>query len=344
MTTTIGSGLGATFGYGAESTVGTAVVPTHFFPFQKEGHSLTKTTVQSHAMHGGLYDLSSRRAYVTHSVKGSLDLDVVDRGLGLMFMNCLGASAVTAGSGYTTQTFTPADTGGKSMTFALGKPTTGGPTTAATIVPFIYNGVKITDWTLSVAVGAQAMLSVSTDAWNETVTGTYTAPSYVAGANMLNFSEGAVLTGGTATTTSGITTVSGGAQLATVKNISIKGTNPLDVDRFFLGAAGTKAEQIVNGFRSVTGSMDIEFENLSDVYTAFAADTPTALQFNLTGPIITGSTHSSLQVTIPNLYFDTAPVSVDGPDVLTQSANFTALDDGVNNPIQIQIVTLDSSI
>lgn len=340
MATGIGAGLGATFGYAQESTVGTYTAPDHFVTFQKEAHELKKGIVQSQALHGGLYNLATRRAYTTHTVDGSIDMDVYDRGQGLLFKHMLGSVNVTTHTGYAVQVFTPGSTVGESLSFQIGKPQTNG-----TIVPFQYNGVKVTDWTISVAANQQAALSISTDAWNQTVTGTYTAPSYVA-SNMFHFAEAQLLVGGTVTSTGTgsamVTTVTSATALATCKSVSIKGTNALATDRFFLNSAGTKGEQLPNGFYGITGQMEVEFENLTDLYNAFAADTNTAVQLIFTGPTIgTTSQSSQLSVIVPAMFFDTAPVEVAGPAILTQTASWTALDDGVNNPVQITYTTAD---
>jgi hypothetical protein len=119
--------------------------------------------------------------------------------------------------------------------------------------------------------------------------------------------------------------------------------NALDTARYFLGAAGLKAEQLSNGFRKITGQAEIEFENMSDVYTAFAADTATALQLVYTG-VVSGSTNLGLKILIPNIHFDEGSPSVDGPKVLTQKVAFTGLDDTINPPIQLQYTSLDSAV
>jgi hypothetical protein len=41
----------------------------------------------------------------------------------------------------------------------------------------------------------------------------------------------------------------GGASVAAVKKISIKSMTPAKADRFYLGSAGLKAEQVTNGYR-----------------------------------------------------------------------------------------------
>lgn len=338
---TIASGLGATLGLAAETTYNTFVPPTRFLTFDKEALKLKKNVVQSKALHGGLYELASRRAYTTHTVDGTIDLDLYDRGLGLIFKQALGAAStpVEQGTSGVYQTvFTPADTVGESLSVQIGRPMTNG-----TIQPFSYSGLKITDWTLNVAASQLASLALTVDGATESTSQAYAAPSYVT-SDVLHFAEATLLIGGTVSTTGGSASVTGGTQIGTVKSCQIKGSNGMDTTRFFLGANGTKGEPLANAFRAITGSIDVEFENLTDVYDAFAADTKTSLQLTFVGPTIAAGYTSEVQILIPAVFFDTGSPTVDGPAVLHSQANFTALDDGSNPPVQILVQSLDATV
>ncbi len=342
MTNPIGSGLGATIGFASESGYANYAAPTHFLTFNKESLKLKKNIVQSKALHGGLYDLASRRAYVTRTVDGAIDLDLYDRGLGLVYQAMLGnvAQAPTSNAdGTYDAVFTGGSLNGESLTVQVGRPEVGG-----TIVPFSFLGCKVSDWQLEVQSGQQGSLSLTVDGANENVVETYVAPSYVA-SDMLHFGEAALLIGGTVTTTGGIATVTGNTSLAVVKSCHVKGTNAMDTSRFFLGASGQKSEPIANAFRVLSGQMDVEFENLTDVYNAFSGDTPVSLLLTFTGPAIgTGVNRSKVEVLIPCVYFEDGDPTVDGPQILHTQVNFTGLDDGTDPPIQITTTSLDAAL
>lgn len=338
---TIASGLGATLGFASETNYGTFVAPTKWATFEKEALKLKKHIVQSKALHGGLYELASRRAYVTHTVDGSIDLDLYDRGLGLIWQQALGSNPTpveNGTSGVYTTVHTPGDTTGRSLSVQVGRPNTAGAMEA-----FSYGGVKITDWTLNVASGQIAKLALTVDGASESTSEAYTAASYVP-SNMLHFAEAKLLIGGAVTTTGGSASVAGATALAVVKSCQVKHQLGMDTSRFFLGANGQKAEPLANAFRGITGQMDVEFENLTDVYQAFSGDTPTALQLDFTGPVIAGGINSSVQVLIPVVYFEDGTPTVDGPQVLHTQVNFTGLDDGSNPPIQVTTVSLDPTL
>lgn len=342
MTTAIASGLGATFGFGEETGYNTFKTPDHFLTFNKETLKMKKNTVQSKALHGGLFDLASRRAFVTRTINGAVDLDLLDRGQGLIFKHMLGNVAqapMSNADGTYTAVFTPGDLTGKSLTLQVGRPETTG-----NLQPFSFTGTKITDWQLHVQSGQQASLSLTVDGAAESISQPYAAPSFVA-SDMLHFGEAALLIGGTVTTTGGIASVTGNSSLAVVKSAQLKGTNAMDTSRFFLGANGVKAEPLANAFRAISGQLDVEFENTTDVYNAFSTDTPTALLLTFTGPVIgTGTANASVQVLIPRVYFDDGEPTVDGPGILHAQVNFTGLDDGTNPPIQIKTVSLDATL
>jgi hypothetical protein len=141
----------------------------------------------------------------------------------------------------------------------------------------------------------------------------------------------------------GMTTVTGNTAAGNVKSANIKYAFHLDNTRFFLGSNGFKGEPIENNFRDITGQFVVEWLNSEAMYNAFAADTTTTLVLQFQGPVIgSGTDHSSLTLTIPQVFLDGESPKVSGPAVVTQTVPFTGLEDGINNPIQAQYWTLDS--
>jgi hypothetical protein len=330
-------GLYATFGYSPEVTWSTYVAPNHFVTMLKEEGEYKKTTIQATTLDGQLYDQSTRRGVTKIGASQAIDLDLFDRGLGLLFKNAFGASSVSnAGSVYT-YVFTPADTTGLSMSIQVGR-----PNSAGTVTPISYEGVKVTEWSIGAKAGELATFNATFDAYQEDSTQTYTAASYTS-SNVLTAVEASLLIGGTPSTTSGVTSVSGGTAVPLVKDVMLKFTNPLDDNRYFIGSA-YKSEQLVNKKRQVKGTATIQFANLTQVYNAFKADTSTALQFNVTGPIISGSTTSALNIIIPVIFWDTDKFPAQSTELIDQSVSFTGLYDGTDNAVQATMVTLDSTL
>lgn len=235
--------------------------------------------------------------------------------------------------------------------FAMQK---GVPAVDGTVEPFTYVGCKIPEWEISISEREIAKLNLTVEARNELGGNTNSDPlngslpglvTYVAPVGgAFHWSQASVFTGGTASTTSGVTSVSGATLAGNVKSASIKVTRPLDINRFFIGKAGFKDEQKQNGLCAITGQFVIEWLSTEAMYNAYLTDTPTAFQLQfLGGPIGSGSDHSTLTILCPDIFLEGETPKVPGPEVLTQTVPFTALDDDVNNVIQANYWTLDST-
>jgi hypothetical protein len=162
---------------------------------------------------------------------------------------------------------------------------------------------------------------------------TLTAPTYATTMAPFSFTDVSTLT-------------LAGSSVAAVKKISIKGANPIKGDRWYLGSAGVKAEQVTNGWRAVTGTMEAEFTSLSALYAAYAADTQLAFVFKATSPTLIPTTvvPYSFRVDIPALFLDGDTPNITGPDILTMSIPFVGLYDGTNSPITVTQVTSDTTL
>lgn len=345
MSTSIPSGLGSTLGYTAEATVGTFLTTSMRWPrFDNETFAFKKTVVESEGLHQGLYHEAARRSFVQKEAQGTVSMDLATTQLGLLFKHILGSSTIAqiGSSAAWTQIHVPGDTKGLALSIQAGRAQTNG-----TIQQFNYNGCKIVDATLSVQRGQQAKLDITVDSWSETTATAYAAASFVSSA-VYDFSQCVIKTGGTASTSSGVTTVSAGAAPAGIINsLSIKWTNPLKVDRFNIGSQ-TKSEQLANAFRTIDVEFEIDFANLTDVYSAgFAADTSLVFQSTFTGAVIASTDHYKVDVILPALFINEDPVPVDsGPDVISQKVKAVALDDGSgSNPVcQLTYQSTDTAI
>ncbi|WP_279581747.1 phage tail tube protein [Fodinicola feengrottensis] len=320
-----------------------------FFEFNSETHELKKTVVEGKGLHaGGQYDRAARRAYVKRDVNGGFDLNVANKGFGLLLQNMLGsfsATAVQIGvTGAYKQVHAPGSLQGKTMTVQKGVPQTNG-----TVIPITYTGVKFSDWEISCKEGEIATLKLTVDAWDELNPNTSPAGPALATASYpvaseFHFAQANLLLGGTATTTSGVTSVASGVNIASVTNCSIKQSNPFKADRYFYGSNGRKAEQIENATHALTGQLDVEFVTQAAVYDLFTSDAAVALEVSFVGPSI-GASNYTLDIIIPNIHFDGETPKIGGPDVLSSmTMPFTGLDDQVNNPIQITYISTDTAV
>jgi hypothetical protein len=344
----IGSGIAAQFGYAAESVAwGTVATPDHFVDFNDESLSYAPNWIEGQGLHaGGQMKRLARLNRSSYSAGGNVTMELATNKLGLMVKHMLGSSGtatLVSGAAYK-QVHQLGSSTGLGLTLQIGRPQTDG-----TVKPFTYPGAKPTGWTIAVSDQANATLSVDFDAKDEVTSTGLAAASYVAAANVFNFSQvSAFKIGGTASTTTGVVSIASGVSVASIcRSFSVTGTRPVAAQRFGLGNAGAKSEQIENGFTTITGSLGAEFTSQAEFYDLFktqAANTAgTPLQLTFTGAAISGGNYS-FDIILPAVKFKLVDPDVNGPDLVTQTVDFETYDDGTNNPIQITIISTDTAI
>ncbi len=328
----IGSGLTNQFGQKIGVTWGTAVTPDHF----AEANSVTlvrdKNTAQGEGLYNGkLLNRGARRVVTTTGSSGSVALDMVDKGIGLFLQGLMGSTAtpvIISGSAYT-QTHTLADSVGKFYTLQ-----TGVPNTAGTIQPYTFASAKV--------IGAEFSCGV-----DEILTGTFdyigTAPitgtalasaSYTSTLRPFNFGDATIKIG----------TYASEASISHVKKVSVKIDRPHAVDRFYYGAAGVRAEPLINGATQISVSLDFDFLGKATFADLYDADTATSMVIEFVGPTaISGSNYPTFRITLPQVYFNTGTPTVEGEDVVSTSVEGVCLFDGTNLPT-ITVISSDVTL
>jgi Phage tail tube protein len=238
------------------------------------------------------------------------------------------------------QIHTPGDLAGKSMTMQGGF----AESYSATVRPYTFNGCKISDWDLSCQMDGLLEANLTVDAWNWTTATALAANAYLASLEEFHWGVLGVTIGGTATTTSGRTTVATSTALKGCRAVSLKGTTGLRTDRRVAGGAGVKIEQLENNFRNYTGDLDLEFADRTQVMDLVDADTTTVLVFTWTGVTNDGSGNFPvLRVTYPAVKFESAQPEATGPDIVDGKVTFTAYEDdaGLNPLMQFEYESQD---
>lgn len=324
----IGAGIGAQLGLKTETTFNTSVTVDRFYEFNSENLSYNKNTVVGMGLRaGGQLPRSQRRVVTTFAATGEFEIDLPTRGLGMLLGHATGtmSSATLVSTGVYSYTFTLADVYGRSMTIQAGVPQYGG-----TVTPKTITGAKIASFDLSVANGDIAKGKFTIDgAGFSTTTPTLATASYALQGSVFHFAQGAV-------------TVDG-SSVANIKDFTVSVNNTLKNDRYNLGSSGAKAEQGINGFRAVTGSMTAEFTDTT-LLNKFLADTSAAIVVTFTGATIASTYKENLTITIPAAKFNADTPNVAGPGVVDLSMTFDVYDDGTNQPLTIVYQTADSAL
>ena len=354
------SGLAAQWCAVDETTYG--VVPSlasaPFFIWDSDTLDLNKGTKQSAGIYAGSrYPRSARRVVETYAAAGGLTGDLAQRGLNPWLYRMFGSYGQTlaaltqdASTGAYKAVHVDGPLDGHSFAIQKGAPTVDG----GTVVPMTFAGCKIADWTISCAMSEIAKLELTiagrnrlAGSWNDPLNGSvpalqaFTAPP----GGVLHWVGASIVYGGTPTTASGVTTVTGGTVAGNIKGpMSIKNTVALDTSRYAPDVAPFRNEPVQNGMSAVTGSFTVEWLSEETYLAAHDNDTPTAIEYQFTGPAIgTGADIAGLSILVPNIRIDTAPVPIPGPAVLDEAVAWTGLDDGTNNRVQATYWTLDNA-
>lgn len=326
----IGSGLGAQLGISAESSYGTFVAPSKFLEFTKESLVLKKTTAQSMGIAAGrLLPLSARRVLTRKEVQGSLEMEVANKGMGVILQQLMGTSVTPVQQGVTTaylQSHILASVAGKSLTIQKGVPLTSGTVTDKTLV-----GCKITSGEFSCGVGEMLTASFEIDGKDCDETQTLAAASY---SNMspFHFGQMALKTG----------TYSSETALDGIRKVSCKIERPQDVERFYANQSALKKEPIENDQVKITGSLETDYTGttLDDLHTS---DGATSFVWEFVGPLIASTYYETFRITLPAIRLDEGPPAVDGFGVIKPTFTFTGLYDGTNQP-KIEYISTDVAL
>jgi len=291
---------------------------------------LKKTTAQSAGIAAGrLLPLSARRVLTRKEVSGSIELEVSNKGMGLLLQTLMGTTVTPVQQGATAaylQTHTLASVAGKSLTIQKGVPLTTGTVTDKTFV-----GCKITSGEFSCGVGEMLTGSFEIDGKDCDESQTLAVASY---SNMspFHFGQMALKTG-----TFGAETALDG-----IRKVSVKFERPQDVDRFYANQAATKKEPIENDQVKITGSLETDYvaTTLDDLHTS---DGATSLVWEFVGPLIASTFFETFRVTLPAVKLDEGPPVVDGFGVVKPTFNFTGLFDGTNQP-KIEYISTDVTL
>jgi hypothetical protein len=337
----IGSGVGAQFSFGAESSFGAGGTLDHFTDFDSESMKLNQNWSQANGLAAGRQmPILSRVAQTTRDASGSVPLDYSSRKMGLLARACIGSAVTTptlvSGAAYR-QVHQLGDFSAYSLVTQFGRPQPDG-----TVKPFTYIGTRVPSWSLSSSEGGNVKLNLSLDAKDElTATG---LASYTPTTGVEDFfhHQLVVKLGGTASTASGVVSISGGTPLASLlKTVTVSGTNPLATGRY--GTGQTKQGQIQNGLTQVGIELDVEFTAQSEIYDVWRTGTAFPVQLTWTGSSISGGANT-LDLVVAAAKFTDAPPNVSGPDIVQAKATLMVGSDQVNNPFQWSITGLDSTL
>lgn len=333
----IGSGLQGSLGLAVESTYGTYVAAARHLEVENAKLKKIKNTMMSKGLAGGrAISLGSRRQVTSRAAGGSISLEVANTQMGILFNNAIGGTvtpvqqAATAAYLQTHSLGVSTNNFGKMLSLQTGIADAGG-----TVRPYTFLGSKITKFDLSCAVDEYLKLSADIDCRDVVESETLVAPSYAAGTRSFHWDEGVVK----------ISDLGGSpASVDGIRKVSLTCERKMDTGRFYFGNGGLKSEPILNDFTSVTGSIDADMILKADLADRYRDDTPFALVWEFVGPLIETTYYQTFRVTMTDCFFDDSGPTLDSADLTKLPMKFTALYDGTNPPLKIEIISVDLAI
>jgi Phage tail tube protein len=294
----IPSGLAAQVGYKTETTYGTAVTVDRFVPLVSESLSNEIERIESDAIIAGARLLRSEQWQPGNiNVAGDVQHELFQQGVGLLFEHMLGARN-TSGAGPYTHTYTPGDLTTKGFTTQVGKPRVDG-----TVQAFTYSGCKVAEWEIALEAGKNATLGLTLLGQQEATATALATATFLAGqAKPFIFTHGTVTIGGSP---------------VKVRSVTISGNNGLADDRRNVGQAFID-EPIESGLREITGTITMEFKDLTE-YTRYVNGTEFAAVLAL-------NAGAAAQATITmNARYDGATPAVGGRELVVVDVPFKVI-------------------
>lgn len=330
----IGSGLGGSVGIGTESAYGTVATFSRFLQVDKAGIEKKKNVVQGGGLAAGqMVQDGSRRVVTSEAAEGPIELEVPTKGFGLLLTHIFGSAGAPVQQAATTaylQTRTIADNVGKFFSTQIGVPDRNG-----TVRPYTALGCKVVSAEFSCGMNELLKATVNVDAQRMVETEALTAPSYSTGVKPFHSGQMTVKTG----TYGAETAISG------VKGVTLTIERPQQTDAYYAGAttAGTKSEPVMNDWVKISGTLETDFVDKTQLADLFSSDTPTSLVLKWEGATIASTYKYLIQFTISQAFFDEGSPILEGPDVVGLSVPFTGQFDGTNPAISCLYQSVDTA-
>lgn len=325
-------GSNAQVGFAEETLWASGTVTINkFIPFISETFKLSKNVVMTESIRGS--SAHSIHQEGANRVAGDLQVEVQPVGMWTLFKHALGRAFTSgpSGSGFYHHRILPSGALPEGLRFEVGRDVGG---------TFTYKGCKINTLELNCAVGEPLKATFGILGYDETSSAsppTVASATAISSLSPYNFDEAVVYLDGVAAATA-----------IEVTGATINVNNNLKEDK---GKLGSKYRAAIprNGFREVTGTLNVEFDNLYN-YNRFINQTESALQIRFTSvQLAAGATPHQLDIILPRIVFTGETPNVSGPDLIYHNLPFIALYDSgegdqQKDEIRLQVITSDATI
>jgi len=315
---------------GKESTYGTPVSLTRSF----EGHGDSFKREQERLVSSGMRsdyegERSDRVVTVNMGGTGSLELDVMNKGMGMLVEGLLGAVSGPTIVGATTQ-YSQAHTSEQagtadSYTIQVVRPLVDNSTPQA----FTHHGCKVTGWGLSQDVGGLLVANVDYDFEDVDISTATATAAYPAAQTPFAWTDAVVEIGGSA--------------YAYTDSFTFNADLGMKTDRRYLAASTLKSEPVRVGSPSFTGSLSGDFDATTR-YAEWVAGTLVDINVKWTGAVIESGYNYEFEIDIPNCQWTGESPTASRSETTRQTMPFVVLHDGTNPMVTVNIKSTDTAL
>ena len=335
----------SSIGIAKESTYGTPVTVTRWYEFTEESLGWDPSRKQGTGLRvGGRVARSNRRVTTTAQGSGGFGLEMLSKGMGLLFEAAFGTgvSTVSAGALYQ-QNFTLSDNP-SSLTIQKGLLTVD-DAGASTVVPYTYNGCMVSSLEINVPNAEVATAKVEFDIRDLVTATAYTAPTMPTGGSLFHFGQASVKVGGTVVAPTTTALATGGTAVTNVRDFTFSMNNNLSSDRFNMGATALgRKKKPIPGLRELSGTITVENSDVV-LRDAFLNDTPVPIVLDLTSTEVVAAGVAAFQLVLAECKIDGDLPTANGTELGTTSYKYTVLDNGVAaNPVVAVLRTSDTAL
>lgn len=314
---------------GEETTYGTtASAWDRAYEGKADSFARSQEPLESIGFRPGMHTVrSDRRRPINMGGEGSLEVDVLDQGFGLLLQAMLGTvtgpTQVGATDAYDIEADSATDLPTPSYSVQVQRIDSSG-----TKRSFTHKGAVITGWEISQDVNGLLTANLNFDFQDVVTDEVAGSPSYPTGALPFDWTQCAV-------------TVDGSA--VDVKTYSLTAELGLKTDRRYLKGSALKARPLRAAVPSFSGTLEVDFQDLT-LYNAFVSGEVMPIVATWTGSAIDVSNDFQVVVTLPACQFDGESPSASLDDLTTQAAPFRVLHNGTDPAVTIALVTTDTTL
>lgn len=337
----IGSGLSGQLMMAPETTHGTYAAPTRGYEINAGtgDFGIKKGAVTSAGLRGsGLVARAGRRRVSTRHAEGSVTMDAMPTGLGMLLKQIFGGTPTAVQIGSTdayTQTYTLADMGPNlGATIQLGVPDTGG-----TVHPYTYLGSRVTEATFEQKGGeTPPPLNIATTWHVRDITEAQGLVSWVDPAEAhapYAFADWECLLGD----------FGDEEAIDGVSDFQFKVTRKQKTDRYYAGDAGRRRAPILNDLTGLEMTINADYVLKADLADRIPTDEPFSMINRWTGQAIDEDSNFTLEIATPCVVIEgPTPSLTGGFEVVSGKYKLTILDDDDNAPLTVTYISTDIAL